>query len=217
MSEEIPFSQSLRQATRDGHDRAQESPYIVALIAGELSRAGYTALATQHYFIYAAIESAAAVMRTDPIAGPFVVDTLHRLPALTADLAALLGPDWQSRIQPTPATQRYRERVAEVGHTSVGFVAHHYTRYLGDIAGGQVIRARLRSQHGITGAGARFYDFDDLGPAPVFRDRYRRLLDTATWTPEERAAVIAESRVAYDLNTAVFTDLADDLDKYLVA
>ncbi|HVK22319.1 MAG TPA: biliverdin-producing heme oxygenase [Actinokineospora sp.] len=217
MSEEIPFSQSLRQATRDGHDRAQESPYIVALIAGDLSRDGYTALAAQHYFIYAAIEAAAAAMRRDPVAGPFVVDTLHRLPALATDLAELLGPDWQARIQPTRATEAYRARVAEVGHTSVGFVAHHYTRYLGDIAGGQVIRARLRAQHGITGAGARFYDFDDLGPAPVFRDRYRHLLDTAPWTAEQRAELIAESRRAYDLNTAVFTDLADDLDKYLVA
>lgn len=214
MSEEIPFSQELRLATREGHDRAQESAYIVALLAGDLSQAGYAALAVQHYFIYDALESSATEMRGHPVAGPFVIDELRRIPGLVDDLEALLGADWRSRVRPAAATQAYVDRIAEVSTGSPGFVAHQYTRYLGDIAGGQVIRNRLRAQHGIQ---ARFYDFDELGPAPVFRDKYRALLDSAPWSAAERADLIAEAKVAFELNTAVFEELAEDLDRYLVA
>ncbi|SDI05412.1 heme oxygenase [Actinokineospora alba] len=214
MSEEIPFSQELRLATREGHDRAQESAYIVALLAGDLSQAGYAALAVQHYFIYDALESAATAMREDPVAGPFVIDALRRMPGLVDDLEALLGPDWRARIRPAAATAEYVDRVAAVSGESTRFVAHQYTRYLGDIAGGQVIRNRLRTQHGIR---ARFYDFDELGPAPVFRDKYRALLDSAPWSAAQRADLISEAQVAFELNTAVFEELAEDLDRYLVA
>ncbi|MBC6451667.1 biliverdin-producing heme oxygenase [Actinokineospora xionganensis] len=214
MSEEIPFSQELRLATREGHDRAQESAYIVALLAGDLSQAGYTALAVQHYFIYDALESAATAMREDLVAGPFVIDALRRMPGLVDDLEALVGPDWRAKIRPASATAEYVDRVAAVSGQSARFVAHQYTRYLGDIAGGQVIRNRLRAQHGIR---ARFYDFDALGPAPVFRDKYRALLDSAPWSPAERADLISEAQVAFELNTAVFEELAEDMHRYLVA
>ncbi|GAA4426068.1 hypothetical protein GCM10023148_29340 [Actinokineospora soli] len=85
-----PFSLSLRAAIEDGHARAQGSEFVGALLAGELNLAGYTALVTQHYFIYGALEAAGDAMREHPVAGRFVFDGLRRLPALVANLAALL-------------------------------------------------------------------------------------------------------------------------------
>lgn len=213
-----PFSRELRTAIEDGHARAQDSVFVAALLAGQLNLAGYTALASQHYVIYGALEAAGEAMRAHPVAGRFVIDGLRRLPALAADLAVLLGPDWRERVAARPSTLAYRERIDEVAATSpTAFVAHHYTRYLGDIAGGQVVRAQLRAQHGFTDDGARFYDFAAIAPVPTFRKRYRELLDTAPWSAAERAEVVAEAAVAFDHNVAVLVDLAADLPSFRAA
>ncbi|PJI51496.1 hypothetical protein CTI14_59355, partial [Methylobacterium radiotolerans] len=57
-----------------------------------------------------ALEGAGERMRQDPVASVFLSDKLTRLPALEADLAFLLGPEWRERIAPLPTTQRYVDR-----------------------------------------------------------------------------------------------------------
>lgn len=206
-TDQAPFSQQLRESTREAHRRAESSPFIAELLGVSAGLDRFTELATQHYFIYSALESAPAAVH-DPIAARFAIDGLDRVPALETDLAFLIGPDWKSAVRPNRATAAYCARVREVSqHWPGGFVAHHYTRYLGDVSGGQVIRAWLRTQHGLTGDGARFYDFRALGSPAVFRRRYRGLLDTAPWSDSERARIVAEARLAFDLNTAVFSEL----------
>ena len=212
-----PFSATLRASTRVLHDRANHSGYMNALLGGELSLAGYTQLAIQYYFIYQAIEQASDRMAADSVGGEFVFDELRRLPALETDLAHLVGPGWRTEIRPLASTAAYAARVGEAASWAGGYVAHHYTRYLGDIAGGQVIRRLLEKKFGLDQAGTMFYHFDELGSAPAFRDRYRAKLDTAPWSEEERARVINETAVAFECNVAVFDELATDLDRYRVA
>jgi heme oxygenase len=210
---ETPFSKTLRRSTLAVHERANHSSYMSALLGGELTLAGYTRLAVQYYFIYQAIERASDTMADDPVGGRFVFDELRRMPRLARDMAYLLGPDWRAEIEPLPATRAYAERVAEVGHDwPGGFVAHHYTRYLGDIAGGQVIRRLLAKKYQVSSDGSLFYQFDEIGSAPAFRDRYRAELDAAPWTEDERAEVIDETLVAFECNIAVFNELAESMD-----
>ncbi|WP_222854289.1 heme oxygenase (biliverdin-producing) [Fodinicola acaciae] len=152
MAETERFSNVLRGATRLVHERAEGAAFIGKLMSGELALAGFAELAVQHFSIYTALEEVSDAMRTDPVAGPFVIDGLRRVPALTKDLDFLLGSGWQSRVAPNAATGRYCERLHNVaGSWPGGFVAHHYTRYLGDISGGQVIRSKLRTFHGTRG------------------------------------------------------------------
>jgi heme oxygenase len=207
-----PFSATLRASTRVLHDRANHSDYMNALLGGELSLAGYTRLAVQYYFIYQAIERASDRMAVDSVGGEFVFDELRRLPALETDLAHLVGPDWRTEIRPLASTEAYAARVGEAASWAGGYVAHHYTRYLGDIAGGQVIRRLLEKKFGLDQAGTMFYHFDEIGSAPAFRDRYRAELDAAPWTEDERAEVIDETLVAFECNIAVFDELAESMD-----
>jgi heme oxygenase len=212
------FSDVLRTATREVHERAESAAFIGKLMSGELALAGFAELATQHYFIYTALEEVADTMRADPVVGAFVIDGLRRVPALAQDLEFLLGPDWASAVKPNAATEKYCQRLRTVAPGwPGGFVAHHYTRYLGDISGGQVIRAKLRTHHGITGLGAKFYAFDGIGSPAAFRRHYRSLLDSTGWDESEQARVIAETKHAFALNEAVFTELGEGMDKHLVA
>jgi len=204
-----PLSVRVRTGTRGDHDAAQGSGYLDALASGRLPREAYADLAAQHWFIYEALEQAAAAMAGDPVAGAFVDPALTRLPALTADLRFLLGPAWRQQITAHPATTDYRARLGGVAaHRPSAFIAHHYTRYLGDLSGGQYLGPAIASAYGLSGDGHRFFVFDGVEP-PVFRAAYRERLDAVDWPPAEADAFLSEVSEAYRLNIAVLHDLKE--------
>ena len=209
MSEVIPFSQALRERTRGGHSESEGASFMGDLMTGKGSRDDYIALVAQHYFIYAALEAAAEQMKDDADAAAFITPQLTRLPALEADLRFLLGDDWLDQIAPLPTTARYVDRIETVAATwSGGFIAHHYTRYLGDLSGGQIIRTLMQRQFGFETNGVGFYLFDQIAKPKEFKDTYREQLDSVGWSAEERERVIEEVMVAYRFNTELFVDLA---------
>jgi heme oxygenase len=205
------FSARLRAETHEAHQTAESQRYVSALTGGGLDVAGYVALVTQHYVIYEALEGVGGTMRRDPLAGPFVDDALTRLPALVSDLRHLLGPDWRQRIEPTPAASAYAARITAVCDSAPHFIAHHYTRYLGDLSGGRHIGRCVCRHYGVTAdAGAEFYRFDRITDPKSYKDAYRARLDALGLALDEagRRALLDEVIVAYGHNTAVFTDLA---------
>jgi heme oxygenase len=204
-----PLSARLRSGSRAMHDTAQGAGYLDALLAGRLDRHGYAALVTQHFLIYEALEEAAAAMSDDAVAGAFVFPELTRLPALVDDLDLLCGPGWPDRIRALPATAEYRARLRAVAFDRpAGFIAHHYTRYLGDLSGGQYIGRAVNQIYGFDDAGCRFFMFEGVDP-PAFRTRYRELLDVVSWGAAEEAFFLAEVTEAYRLNIAVLRELGD--------
>ncbi|MBN9202193.1 MAG: heme oxygenase [Microbacterium sp. SCN 70-18] len=209
MSDPTPFSTALRERSSGAHSTSEQAGFMADLVKGEGTRDDYVALVAQHWFIYDALESAAVRMREDPIAAAFITDKLTRLPALEADLSFLLGPQWRDRITPLPTTQRYVERITQVGATwPGGFVAHHYTRYLGDLSGGQFIGRLMARRFGFETNGIGFYLFDDIADPKAFKEIYREQLDAAPWDADEQARVIDEVLLAYRFNTELFDDLA---------
>jgi heme oxygenase len=148
-------------------------------------------------------------MTADPIAGVFVFPELTRLPALVADLEFLCGPGWPDRIAALPATSQYCARLREVAFDQpAGFIAHHYTRYLGDLSGGQYIGRAVADVYGLEADGCRFFAFDGINP-PSFRTSYRELLDTVSWQPTDEELFLAEVSEAYRLNIAVLRELGE--------
>jgi heme oxygenase len=206
----LPFSQALRERTWSGHGESEGATFMSDLMTGKGTREDYIALVAQHFFVYEALEAAGAAFAGDPVAAPFLSDQLTRLPALEADLSFLLGPDWREQIVPLATTQRYVERIREIvaEHWAGGFVAHHYTRYLGDLSGGQVIRRIMQRQFGFETNGVGFYLFDQIASPKEFKQTYREQLDAAGWDGAERERVIDEVLTAYRLNTELFDDLA---------
>jgi heme oxygenase len=209
MSDPTPFSAALRERSSRAHSSSESAGFMSDLVEGQGTREDYVALVAQHWFIYDALERAASEMKDDPVARVFITDKLTRLPALEADLAYLVGPDWRDRIEPLPTTGRYVERIAEVGRTwPGGFVAHHYTRYLGDLSGGLFIGRLMARRFGFDTNGIGFYLFDDIADPKAFKDVYREQLDAAPWDAAEQERVIDEVLLAYRFNTELFEDLA---------
>lgn len=206
----IPFSQALRERTWTDHGDSEGATFMADLMSGKGTRDDYIALVVQHYFIYEALEAAAERFASDPTAAPFVSPQLTRLPALEADLEFLIGPDWRSEIAPLPTAVAYVERIHEVTAEgwAGGFIAHHYTRYLGDLSGGQHIRKLMQRQFGFETNGVGFYLFDQIASPTDFKNTYREQLDAVAWGDAERERVIEEVVTAYRFNTELFVDLS---------
>jgi heme oxygenase len=206
----IPFSQALRERTWSGHGESEGAGFMHDLMTGKGTREDYVALVAQHYFVYEALESAAATFAGDAGAAAFISPQLTRLPALETDLEFLLGADWKQQITPLPTTDRYVARIREIEAEgwSGGFVAHHYTRYLGDLSGGQAIGRLMKRHFGFETNGILFYLFDQIADPKSFKETYRDQLDAAGWDDAERERVIDEVLHAYRLNTELFEDLS---------
>jgi heme oxygenase len=183
---------------------------VTDLIGGRLPREDFARFTSQLWYLYQALDAGAARLREDPIVGPFLDPRLDRSDALTADLELLVGADWRDRIQPLPATTAHVERIALLAGTwPAGYLAHHYLRYLGDLSGGQVMGRAAQRAYGLTDAGVRFYRFDGIPSGREFKDHYRRLLDAAPWSQDERLRIIGEVGRGFRMSEALFEDLSD--------
>lgn len=205
----VTFSETLKAASWNAHEHAEHSQYMQDLLAGRLDRRRYADLVAQNYFAYRVLEEASTAMADDPIGGQFAFAELTRMPALEADLADLLGPDWSDQIVPTSATTSYCDRLASTCFDwAGGFVAHQYVRYMGDLSGGQVIRRIVERTYELSPhQGTRFYVFDQIEDLKAFKERYREQLDATPWDAEEQERIVEEILLAYRLNTDVLDSL----------
>lgn len=212
------FSNALKEITWDDHEKAEYTDYLQAMLGGKLTTAGYTEMVAQHYFAYIVLEEAAEKWRNDPVGGPFVVDALNRVKPLEADLQTLLGDNWLDQIKPNEATKEYIDRMRDVCFDwAGGYIAHAYTRYLGDLSGGQILKSSLERAYNFkNNEGVEFYEFKDIPNYHGFKEEYRDLLNQADWTEEEQKRVIDEALVAYQLNTKVLVEIGQNLPEYLI-
>ncbi|SOD58941.1 heme oxygenase [Streptomyces zhaozhouensis] len=207
-----PFSALIRRASHAQHEAAHDSSFMDDLLGGRLGVGSFRRYTEQLWFVYRALERPAGALAEDPVAGPFVRPELFRVPSLERDLDHLHGgADWRAAVAPLPATGRYTERIAEVAEGwPGGYVAHHYTRYLGDLSGGQVVRNVAEKTWGLArrGDGVRFYVFDAVPNPAAFKREYRAALDAIAVDHAERERIVEECRLAFELNITLLRELA---------
>ncbi|MEV6662822.1 heme oxygenase (biliverdin-producing) [Streptomyces nigra] len=207
------FSTVIRTASQEQHTEAETSTFMSDLLGGKLGVDAYARYTEQLWFVYEALETGAGRLAADPVAGPFVRPELFRLAALERDLAHLRGPRWRAGLTALPATRAYADRVRScVEGWPGGYLAHHYTRYLGDLSGGQIIRDRAERTWGFArkGDGVRFYVFEGIANPAAFKREYRALLDGVPADDLEKQRIVAECKKAFALNTAMFQALGEE-------
>jgi heme oxygenase len=207
VAEVAPLSVQLREGTRDEHARAESEGFVERLLAGRLDVAAYADLAAQQLAVYTALEQASDRMRLDARGRSLVFDELTRVPAIEHDLTHLCGPAWRDAYRILPATEVYVARLEEVGGDVARYAGHAYTRYLGDLSGGQVVKRMLERHYGLDGAGLEFYTFSEIPKAKPFKDLYRERLDGLRLDQREVAVAVGEAQKAFRLNRAMFAEL----------
>ena len=206
----VGLATKLREGTQRAHRSAETRSFVVELMDGSLNTAAFADLTAQLYFIYEALESVGAGLAEHPQAGKLVRPELIRLPSIEQDLITLYGPNWRELVNIRPETLAYAAHLRELGDWFGGWVAHAYTRYLGDLSGGQAI-ARLVQRHYELGAEAvSFYHFAEIEKVKVYKDNYRAALDELQFDDAETERVVAEAERAFAFNEAVFVALGAD-------
>ena len=197
-------SERLRAATREIHAAAERRSFLAALLGGSLNLDAYARYLAQLARVYSALE-ARADRPDDP--APLGDRRLDRSATIDHDLAALGHPAWREEFPEHPATAAYADRIREVADApeAARYLAHHYTRYLGDLSGGRIIAARVREHYGATDAELTFARFDGIGSPERYKRDYRTALDAL----DDRAAgaLVDEAERAYALNIAIFDAL----------
>ncbi|WP_148570709.1 heme oxygenase (biliverdin-producing) [Nocardioides caldifontis] len=215
-----PLSALLREGSRTEHEAAESETFVSELLAGRVEPAAYLAFLLRLVAVYRALESVGATLAADPVAGPVVDPALHRGPALAEDVAhwwvaagraphALdLDLAVADAVAQSPATRAYVDRVHASASWGGLYVAHHYTRYLGDLSGGQAMGRVLSRTFDLEhGEGVRFFSFDAVPKTKPYKDRYRARLDALPVDAAGRDRMLAEVRAAFALNGAIFQEL----------
>jgi heme oxygenase (biliverdin-producing, ferredoxin) len=207
-----PLSTAMREGSKTEHEAAENSSFMSELLAGRVSEAGYAAYLLRLRAVYEVMEATGRALADDPVVAAVHDPGLERLAAIDADLdhwapGAVRGVD-------SPATAAYVARLAASATWGGLFVAHHYTRYLGDLSGGQAIGRILDREFGLGGRGIAFYDFPAVPKPKPYKDAYRARLDALAASPEDKGRVVAEVQEAFRLNRGLFAELGASLPQW---
>jgi heme oxygenase len=170
---------------------------------GRGQRVGYVLLLRNLLPAYRALEQGLEHHGASPVFAGLAWPALFRASALERDLDVLAGPDWPRTIELLPEGKRYADVVtaASIG-AGHGLLAHAYTRYLGDLSGGQVIGRLLGRSLGMTEEALSFYRFAAIEDPDAFKREFRRALDAAG-PLVDGASVVEEAVTAFELNIAL--------------
>lgn len=202
------LSTRLRQETKQAHTRAERSGLMRSMLTGKLEPRHYAALLANLHPVYQALESELDRHATNPMVAPIYHPGLARLPALERDLLHLAGPAWAAEFPATGAALRYVERIHRAAGEPALLVAHSYTRYLGDLSGGQILKRIVLGLLGDAGPGAvAFYEFPEIPDPDGFKHAYRAALDALPMDRELADRVVGEALAAFELNALLFEAL----------
>jgi heme oxygenase len=198
------FTGQLRAATSAAHDAAETQEFIQLLMNGALNVRALVYLLETLLPVYTELEERMKINGSRATLGLFDHRALDRAERLRSDLD-LFGS--RGRVSESPATTAYVDAISASAGCPQRLLAHHYTRYLGDLAGGQVISRLVQRHYGVSAEYLTYFDFSDLGDTQHYRRTYRALLDLVPWTPTEQAEFIAECGVAFEANSRLFAEL----------
>ena len=203
------FAKQLKEGTKKSHSAAENTTFVKSFLRGVVSKESYRALVNDLYFVYCALEEEVSNLKDHPVIGNLQLPDLNRRDALEMDLRYYYGPIWRSLIKPSEACERYVNRIREVAKNEPELlVGHHYTRYLGDLSGGQILKGIAEKALELgDGQGLKFYDFEKIEDTKAYKAGYRGILDGLPITEHQANAIIVEANYAFRLNMYMFDTL----------
>jgi len=207
--EDMTFSKRLRSETSQAHRIVESTNFVKGILKGVMDLESFGNMQAGMYLVYDAMETELERHADHPLVSQIHFPELNRRAALEEDLRFLYGEDWKDKVQSTPAREEYVERIHTLGDNDPGLlVAHSYTRYLGDLSGGQAISKIARRSLNLEGRnGLRFFDFDEIEDGKAFKKEYRKRLDELQLSDVRALEIIEEAKIVFGLNQGLFEEL----------
>ena len=209
----------LREGTSKSHTMAENVNFIKSFLGGVIDKGSYTEMLSKLYFVYEAIENAMEKNKDHEYIKPIYFPELNRTDSLKEDLIFHYGEDWLENVTLSKATLDYVNRINAISKEKPELlVAHAYTRYLGDLSGGQILKKIAQRSMGLEGSkGLAFYEFKEVSDETQFKLNYKAALDSLPIKENEASQIIAEANTAFTLNMNIFSELEFNLVKFILS
>ncbi|KAF4700933.1 Heme oxygenase 2, partial [Perkinsus olseni] len=205
-----PVTRRLRLETSKLHRAAENVLYVRRFLKGGVSREEYVQFILGLYHVYSVMEGRldTAVQAGNRLCQAVDFREVRRVDSLRRDLNELVGVEEAEKLiecPMRPAVRAYCDRLSSVPPTML--LAHCYTRYLGDLSGGQILRKAAKRHLG-RDCPTHFYEFEEIGGnCQVMKDRYKSAIDSCGIAAEVADALVEESLCAYALNVQLFEEM----------
>ena len=210
----MSFSVDLKEGTKESHSAAENTKFVASFLRGVVDYEEYRKLLTNFYYVYDTMEQ--RIRETeDPMVQAIRSENLERKEGIERDLEYYYGAEWKEKQIPSDACNKYCHRINEIAEESPYLlVAHHYTRYIGDLSGGKILKEiTARVLKPPVGKGLDFYEFPSIPDAKLFKQNYRACLDNLGTTVPQENALIAEANYAFELNMNMFDEIKGNATK----
>jgi heme oxygenase len=209
------LASKLRVGTKKAHTMAENVGFVKCFLKGVVEKSSYRKLVANFYFIYSAMEEEMEKHSQHPIVSKINFSQLNRKHSLEQDLSYYYGANWRDQIKLSSAGEAYVQRIREISATEPELlIAHSYTRYLGDLSGGQILKnIAVTAMNLNDGQGTAFYEFDEISDEKAFKAKYRQALDEMPIDDATGDRIVDEANAAFGMNMKMFQELEGNLIK----
>jgi heme oxygenase (biliverdin-producing, ferredoxin) len=211
----INLATMLREGTKKSHTMAENVGFVKCFLKGVVEKKSYRRLVTDLYFVYSAMEEEMEKLKDHPIISQIYFPQLNRKQTLEQDLHYYFGANWKEEITISDSAKAYVARIHEIAQTQPELlVAHSYTRYLGDLSGGQILKKIAQKAMNLSeGEGTSFYEFAQISDEKAFKDKYRQAMNDLPVSMETAEQIVDEANDAFGMNMKLFQELEGNLIK----
>lgn len=211
----VNLATQLREGTKKSHTMAENVGFIKCFLKGTVEKTSYRKLAGNLYFVYSAMEEEMERHRNHPVLSKLYFPELNRKQSLEQDLYFYYGENWKEEVQPSEAGKAYVARIREVSNSQPELlIAHLYTRYMGDLSGGQILKGIAQNAMNLPeGKGTQFYEFNDIPDEKAFKVNYRQQMDSVDIDQDMATRIVDEANDAFGMNMKMFNELEGNLIK----
>jgi heme oxygenase len=140
---------SLRELTKDAHTNAERQEFVKILFSGKINPKLYATFLKNQHPCYELLEVCAM-----PLQVLHGLPDVRRAPAILADFMELWDDEKDGDPTILPVVDKYLKHILSIKDDPKKLMAHIYVRHMGDLAGGQMIAAK------VPGSG-RMYKFEN--------------------------------------------------------
>lgn len=211
----VNLATMLREGTKKSHTMAENMGFIKCFLRGVVEKNSYRKLTANLYYVYCAMEEEMERLKDHPVISKVYFPELNRKASLEQDLQFYYGTQWQSEIKLSPVGQEYVNQIHTISKERPELLlAHLYTRYLGDLSGGQILKKIAQTAMNLEdGAGTAFYEFPEIPDEKAFKDNYRQAMDSVPIDQDTAEAIVDEANDSFKMNMRMFDELEGNLVK----
>ena len=211
----VALAGQLREGTKKSHTMAENTGFVACFLKGVVEKTSYRKLLSDLYFVYQAMEAEIDRLVTEehPVIKHIGFRELFRQKSLENDLYFYYGANWKKEISISASAKIYVQRIHYVAKESPELlVGHHYTRYIGDLSGGQILKKIAKKALNLNDSdGLNFYEFDLIDDEKKFKQSYSSTLNQLPINQAIADQIIEEANKAFTYNMEMFKELEGNL------